>query len=144
MFYEQQEKIIQCIQDNYGKYLAKYDIALPEITIDMLDFDKYKKDFTLFLEMSKLNFNRSSFDDDCGDIENLHLVCYLVCRNNTPEVLNKHVLHTSAAFYTLLAKHNTLDIAEKTTLNEINFYKYVEGTKNIVCSEFDLTLEIEV
>jgi hypothetical protein len=59
-------------------------------------------------------------------------------------VLNKHLLHASAAFYALLAKHNSLDTAEKTTLNEINFYKYIEGTKNIVCSEFDLTLEIEV
>jgi hypothetical protein len=142
MFFEQQNKIIDCIKNNYGTYLG--NISLPEVITDMLDFDKYKNDFSLFVEMSKLNFNRSSFDDDCGDIETLNITCYLVFRNKSPQELNKNLLNASYAFYRLLSKHNTLDVAEKTTINEVNFYKYVEGTKNIVCSEFDLTLEIEI
>jgi hypothetical protein len=142
-FKEQQNTIINFIKNNYKKYLPPY-ISEPEITTDFLDFDKYKGNFTLFIDFSQIDFRQSNYEDDCRDIENLSLVIYLVHRNNQSTILNDNNLETAYSFYELLKENQSLGIAQNTTINSIDFYKYVEGTKYLVCSEINLSLDIEI
>ncbi|MDR1926609.1 MAG: hypothetical protein LBQ13_02880 [Endomicrobium sp.] len=135
-FKEQQENLINFITNNYELH--------PEIITDVLDFDKYKNDFSLFVDFSRIDFRQSLYDDDCGDIEHLSIVFYLVRRNNTPAILNADILDAAYLLYELIKEKPSLGIAQNTIIESIDFYKYVEGTKYLVCSEFNLSLEIEI
>jgi hypothetical protein len=139
-FKEQEEKLIQFITDNYRNY---YSLE-PEIVMDFLDFDKYKKDFTLFIDFSRIDFRQSNYDDDCGDIEHLLVTIYLVRRNDTPAKIQADLLDASWALYKMIRDKLSLGIAQNTSINSIDFYRYVEGTKYLVCSEFTLSLDIEI
>jgi hypothetical protein len=137
-FKEQQETLIQFITDNYNYSLE------PEIVLDFLDFDKYKKDFTLFIDFSRIDFRQSNYDDDCGDIEHLLVTIYLVRRNDTPSKIQADLLDASWALYKMICDKPSLGIAQNTSIDSIDFYRYVEGTKYLVCSEFTLSLDVEV
>jgi hypothetical protein len=142
-FKEQQDTLINFIKDNYKNYLPSH-ITEPEITTEFLDFDKFKNNFTLFIDFTKIGFPNSNYDDDCGDIENLSLTVYLVHRNNQSAILNELNLDTSFAFYKMIQENQSLGIAEKTNIESIDFYKYTEGNKYLVCTEINLILEVEV
>jgi hypothetical protein len=71
-FREQQEKIFEFITDNYNNYLPSH-LQNPTYTKEFLDFDKYKNDFTVFIDFSQIDFRQSPFEDDCEDIEHLAL-----------------------------------------------------------------------
>jgi hypothetical protein len=142
-FKDQQEKIIGFISDNYKKYLP-VAINEPEITTEALDFDKFKGDFTLFVDFSKIGFTQSNYKDDCGDMEQLSLIVYLVHRNNKSSVLNDNNLNSAYSFYEMLKENQSLGIAQNTTIDSIDFYKYIEGTKYNVCTEIDMLLSIEI
>jgi hypothetical protein len=142
-FKEQQEKIITFISDNYKNYLP---LTFPEseITTEFLDFDKFKGNFTIFIDFAKIDFRQSNYEDDCGDIEHLSLVIYLVHRNNKSEVLQENNLDSAYAFYKMIKENPGLGIAQNTTIDGIDFYKYVEGTKYLVCTEINLSLDVEI
>jgi hypothetical protein len=142
-FLEQQEKIIDFITDNYKSYLPN-TIKEPEITTDFLDFDRFKNDFTLFIDFSKIGFPQSNYDDDCGDIENLSLIIYLVHRNNKSEILNNNNLEAAYSFYKMVKDKPELGVAQSTIIESIDFYKYVEGNKYLVVTEIDMSLSIEI
>jgi hypothetical protein len=142
-FKEQQRALKNFIIANYYKYLPEL-MSGPEITTEFLDFDKFKNDFTLFLDFQKIDFSQSAYQDDCGDIERLSLTVYLVRRNSTTTVLQDDVLDAAYAFYKLVKENTSLGIAEHTVISDITFFNYVEGTKNLACAELDLSLEIEV
>jgi hypothetical protein len=112
--------------------------------LDFLDFDKYKKDFTLFVDFSRIDFRTSSYDDDCGDIERLLVTIYLVRRNDTPSRIQADLLDASWALYQMIRDKPSLGIAQNTSIDSIDFYRYVEGTKYLVCSEFTLSLDVEI
>jgi hypothetical protein len=135
-FREQQEKLVEFITNNYELH--------PEIITDFLDFDKYKNDFSLFIDFSKIDFRQSQWDDDCGAIEHLTVTFYLVRRNNMPAVLNADILDAAYSLYKLIEAKPKMGIAQNTSIDSIDFYKYVEGSKYLVCSEFNLSMEIEV
>jgi hypothetical protein len=142
-FKQQQEILINFIKDNYKDYLPAH-IKEPEITTEFLDFDKYKGNFTLFIDFSQINFKENNYEDDCGNIENLSATIYLVHRNNQSAVLNELNLDASFAFYKMIDENPSLGIAQDTTINSIDFYKYVEGQKYLVCTEINLLLDIEI
>jgi hypothetical protein len=142
-FKEQLTTLINFISNNYRNYLPS-QISEPEITTEFLDFDKFKKDFTLFIDFSNIDFRQSKYNDDCGDIEHLSLVVYLVHRNNQSDILNERNLDSAYAFYTMIRKNIRLGIAQNTTIESIDFYNYVEGNKYLVCTEINLSLDIEV
>jgi hypothetical protein len=135
-FKEQQENLINFITNNYELH--------PEIINDYIDFDKYKNDFSLFVDFSRIDFRQSKYDDDCGDIEHLSITFYLVRRNNTPAILNADILDASYSLYKFIKDYPNLGIAQDTVIDSIDFYKYVEGSKYLVCAEFNLSLEIEL
>jgi hypothetical protein len=139
-FKEQQEAVIQFIADNYTKYYLEQ----PEIINDFLDFDRYKKDFSLFIDFSRIDFRNSSYEDDCGDIEHLLITIYLVRRNDTPSKIQADLLDASFALYKMIHENTSLGVAQSTSIDSIDFYRYVEGTKYLVCSEFTLSLDIEL
>jgi hypothetical protein len=140
-FLEQQEKLELFIKDNYQKYLDKYGIKSFEVTTDFLDFDRYKNDFTLFIDFSKVNF---SSDDDCYDTEKLSVNFFLVVRNDTSKNIKTKLLDSSSALYTMIKENNSLGMFYKTIINEIQFYNYAEGSKYIMIADFDIALELEV
>jgi hypothetical protein len=142
-FKQQQETLIHFIKDTYKHYIPSH-INEPEITDEFLDFDKYKSNFTLFIDFTKIGFPNSNYEDDCGSIENLSLTIYLVHRNNTASVLNELNLDASFAFYKMIEENPSLGIAQKTAIEGIDFYKYVEGQKYLVCTEINLSLVIEI
>jgi hypothetical protein len=142
-FKQQQDALIGFISDNYKNYLPG-PISEPEITTEFLDFDKYKANFTLFIDYSRIDFRKGSYNDDCGDIEHLSVTVYLVHRNNQPAVLNDNNLNSAYAFYKMIKENQSLGIAQNTAIESIDFYKYVEGTKYLVCTEITLSLDIEL
>jgi hypothetical protein len=142
-FKEQQDILIKFIKENYKNFLPSH-ITEPEITTEFLDFDKYKGNFTLFIDFTKIGFPNSNYDDDCGDMENLSLTIYLVHRNNQSAVLNELNLDSAYSFYSMIKDYPSLGIAQKTAIESIDFYKYTEGNKYLVCTEINLILEVEI
>jgi hypothetical protein len=142
-FNEQQEAIINFISNNYKNYLTT-GIPEPEITTEFLDFDRFKKDFTLFMDFARIDFRQSNYKDDCGDIEHLSVVIYLVHRNNNASILNKNNLNSAYAFYEMAAKNPSLGIAQNTTIDSIDFYNWAEGNKYLVVTEINLSLDVEI
>jgi len=136
-----QTKIIKYINSNYEKYLTAYGIGKPQITTDFIDLDKYKNNFTLFIDFNKINFNQTKFTDDCSRSMQFQISIYLVFRNNTSEKLKEIMLNGASAFYTLM---NNADISQEVTITELNNYNIVEGSKFIVISEFTLNIGVEV
>jgi hypothetical protein len=143
-FKEQKNAIKKYISDNYGAYLPE-GTGGPEITAEFLDFDKYKNDFTLFIDFSRIDLKQSAYKDDCGDIETLSLTVYLVVRNGTSPDLQDAIFDAAWAFYRMVfLSDGRFDTAQRGVLNDITFFNYVEGTKHIVCAELNLSLEIEI
>jgi hypothetical protein len=142
-FKDQQNAIINFISNNYKTYLPP-QISEPEITTEFLDFDRFKNDFTLFIDFAQIDFRQSNYQDDCGVIEHLSLVIYLAHRNNQSKVLQDNNLTSAYAFYEMLIKNSRLGVAQSTTINSIDFYNWVEGNKYLVISEINLSLDIEI
>jgi hypothetical protein len=140
-FKKQQSLIIQFISDNYKNYLPS-QISEPEITTEFLDFDKFKGDFTVFIDFARIDFRQSNYNDDCGDIEHLALTIYLVHRNNKSEILQANNLDSAYALYTMIKNRPGLGVAENTVIESIDFYNYAEGNKYLVVSEITLSLDI--
>lgn len=137
-FKKQIDDIVEHIKDNFSKYTtAKY-----QVTKEFLDFDKYKQDFTIFVDFKRLKFETNRWTDDCRDVEELSASIYLVVRNDKSENLNEKILDYSSAFYKYLRKEKP-DFLSRLTINQLNFYNYVEGNKYLMASEFDLSLLIE-
>ncbi|MDR1159841.1 MAG: hypothetical protein LBK69_04365 [Syntrophomonadaceae bacterium] len=142
-FKDQQTALISFLSTNYKNYLPAY-ISEPGITTEFLDFDKFKGDFTLFIDFSQIDFQQSNYKDDCGDIEHLSLTVYLARRNNTSTILQSDILDAAYAFYEMIKNDSSLGIAQSTTINSIDFFRYVEATKYICVAEISLSLTIEI
>ena len=123
----EQEKFLKLIENDF--------IDKPEITVEFLDLDKFKNDFTLFIDFSNLSFNDKELNDDCQEYGTLNVQCYLVLRNDIPKNLNNKLLIHTDNFYHFL-KENDIKI------EGIDFYNFASGTKYIVASEFSLKLNV--
>jgi len=143
-FFEQQEKIKEFVENNYKKHLDEFNIKMPSMVADFLDLDKYKGDFTLFMDYQKLEFPTAQRSDDCERIEKLHLKFFLVMRNDTPNHLKENLLNATFAFYKMFREDERFNVSEDTKLLAANFYNYVEATKYIVASEIGMTMEISL
>jgi hypothetical protein len=139
-FLEQQNAIIDFIKTNYVNYLPN-SFPIPTVTTDFLDFDKYKGDFTVFLDFSKINF-QSRFGDDCEDSNTTTVSIFLINRNNTSIILNENNSNATYSFYQMIKANPSLGIANSITFGDIEFYKYVEGTQYLVCAEITITVDI--
>ncbi|MDR0720519.1 MAG: hypothetical protein LBF78_12850 [Treponema sp.] len=139
----QQKALINFLSGNYKKYLSD-SFPEPEITDEFLDFDRFKNDFTLFVDFARIDFRQSAYQDDCGDSEHLSLTVFLVRRNSESKTLRDDVLDAAWAFYKMVKENPGLGIAQNTVIDGIDFYNYVEGTKYLVCSEINLSLDVEI
>jgi mRNA-degrading endonuclease YafQ of YafQ-DinJ toxin-antitoxin module len=140
-FRKQQEKIIKFITDNYNDFLPPH-LQNPQITTAFLDFDKYKNDFTVFVDFAEINFEQSDFRDDCEDTNYLNIIIYLVHRNNTSEILQENNLDSAYAFYRMIRKKPDLLTIYDIKINSIDFYNYVEASKYLVVTEINISLQI--
>jgi hypothetical protein len=143
-FGKQREEFIKFLEGSYKSFLpSNLSEKNIEIVDDFLDFDKYKNDFTLFIDFSRISFPFSKYSNDCGgETENLEATVYIVRRNDKSGVLKSDVLEMCYAFYEMVKEDNTLGVALNTVISEINFYNYVEGNKNLACGEISLSLTI--
>jgi hypothetical protein len=140
-FREQQRLIFDAIKDNYNTYLPAH-LKQFETTSDMLDFDKFKNDFTVFIDFSQINFRQSDYEDDCEDIEHLNLKVFLVHRNNQNEILQSNNLDSAYGFYRMMRDKPGLVFAKEIMIESIDFYNWVEGQRYLVVSEIALSLQI--
>jgi hypothetical protein len=140
-FREQQEKIFDFIKDNYNNYLPSHLIN-PAYTKEFLDFDKYKGNFTVFIDFAKIDFPNSNYSDDCEDIEHLNLTVYLVHRNNQNEILQSNNLDSAYSFYKMIKEKPDLVFVKEIAIESIDFYNWVEGQRYLVVSEITLSLQI--
>ena len=138
---KQLEIIIDYFTLNYPEYLKDYKIDLPFITTEYIDFDKFKNDFVMYVEFDSINFSKSAYEDDCEFIEKLLMNVFLVIRNDTVKNLDKKIMDATTGFFNLL-KNKKIKISDNITVKNIDFFKYVEGNKNLVSSKFSLELEI--
>jgi hypothetical protein len=140
-FKTQQEKILEFIEKNYIEYLPDR-VNIFELTLDFLDFDKHKSNFTVFVNFSRIDFPNSDYEDDCEDVERLSVKVFLLHRNNTSEKLKEDNLDAAYAFYKMIKDKNDLMFVKEITIESIDFYNWVEGTKFLIVSEISLTLQI--
>jgi hypothetical protein len=140
-FREQQNAIISFIKNEYPAYLPD-ELKNFELTTEFLDFDRFKKDFTIFTDFMQIKFGQSPFKDDCEDIEHLNITVYLVHRNNTSAILQSNNLDTAYAFYKMVKDNPRLGVAENTIIESMDFYNYAEGNKYLVVSEIVLSLQL--
>jgi hypothetical protein len=140
-FKVQQEKIYNFIVDNYNNYLPAY-LQNPIYTKEFLDMDKFKNNFTVFIDFAQITFPQSNYEDDCEEVERLNLTIYLVHRNNTSETLQENNLDSSYAFYKLIKDKPDLIFVQEITIDSIDFYNWAEGNKYLVVSEFTLSMTI--
>jgi hypothetical protein len=137
----QQETIKEFIKNNYGDYLDAYSLSLPQITTEILDFDKFKSSFTVFLDFNKINFEDS---DDCGDIERLNITIFLAVRNDTIDNLRKKLLNATSAFINMRKSDNSFGTAMRSKVNNIDFYNFAAtGTQYINIAAIDIDLFID-
>jgi hypothetical protein len=127
-FKEQQDTIIDYFKSNYKDYISMQE---PVYTTDFLDFDRFKNDFTFFIDFNQVKFPPSPYKDDCENAEQLALTVYLVFRNNKSEVLKENVLDASWAFYKMTNKLHIKTVNDF-SIESIDFYDYAEGTKFLV------------
>jgi hypothetical protein len=140
---EIQDTFKDFIENNYEKYLQEYEIKKPVITTDFLDFDKYKYDFTCFVDFNRFLFNNSRYKDDCSASMQFYISIYLVFRNNTSENIKNKMLNATSAFYELIEYNNIKKIQDK-HITEIQNFNIVEGTKYISVSEVSINIEVEI
>jgi len=141
-FKTKQNNIIDFITNNYSNYLSEYNIKIPFITNEFIDFDRFKNDFICFVEFDSTTYP-FTYNDDCSITENNIINIYLAHRNNTPDNLNNLMLNSTSAFFKMFrGKGISNSINQK--INRIDFFKYIEGTTNICCSKIVLELSIEL
>ena len=138
---KQQENIIDFIRTYYQEYLKEYGITTDfELTNDFIDFDRFKNDFIVFLEYDSVDFPQSKFNDDCQQMTRIYLNIYLVLRNDTPLNLNDKLLNATSAFGQMI-NENYVDNFTSAAINKIDFFKYIEGNRNIVSSKIVLNID---
>jgi hypothetical protein len=146
-FKEQRDILIEFINGNYEEYLNRINIKnpldlsikKPLITDEFIDFDKNKSDFVCYIEYDNISFPQSRYNDDCSQTENIIINIFLVFRNSTPSNLNNSMLNATSAFLNMVRNEQFND-AVTSRINKVDFFKYIEGSNNIVSSK--LTLEI--
>jgi hypothetical protein len=140
-FKKQKDSIVNYITLNYPTIINDYNteailiINEPTITTEYLDFDRFKKDFCLFVELDTLNFNTTKFDDDCEKAEIAIYNFYLVLRGDTVSNLDEKLMNASSLFYELM-KEVDIESVKQSTIRSVDFFKYIEGSNNIVASKF--------
>ena len=128
------------IEKTYPRYLEAFGLKGPFVTTEFLDFDKFKSDFSLFIEFDRVAF-ASPYADDCKGIARIFCDVFLAFRNDTIANLDEKLLNASSAFYEMF-RDERIDIADGITIQETNFFKYVEGNKHLVASKFSMEFDI--
>jgi len=138
------DDLIEYISKNYEGYLKTFNIDQPFYTTEFLDFDKFKKKFICYIEFDTTNFPiNNQFNDDCSQVANLFVNIFLAFREDTPENLNTKMLNATSAFFQMIKNKRAKNI-NTAEINRIDFFKYVEGSTNIVASKIVLEMNIEI
>jgi len=128
------------IEESYPAYLETFNIELPFITDEHIDFDAFKHGFCLFIDFNTVTFT-SNYEDDCVSIAKVSADIYLVFRNKPTNILNEKLMNASSALYRLF-RNERINIAHGITVQDVNFFRYVEGNKNLVASKFSIEFDI--
>jgi len=134
------DSIKDFMEKTYPKYLETFDLEAPFVTTEFLDFDRFKNSFCLFIEYDRVSFT-SPYADDCKGIARIFCDVFLAFRNDTIANLDEKLLNASSAFYEMF-RDERIDIADGITIQETNFFKYVEGNKHLVASKFSMEFDI--
>ncbi|MCL2218235.1 MAG: hypothetical protein FWB91_14625 [Defluviitaleaceae bacterium] len=130
------------VETNYHKYLEAFDVKkAPFITCEFLDFDKFKNDFTLFIDFDRISLSEDRYEDDCVHIARVSCDVYLVFRNAAVETLRANMMDATSALYEMF-RCERIDIAHNINIDGVGFFHYVEGNKNLVSSKTPVTLDI--
>jgi hypothetical protein len=142
-FLTQQDKILNFIKNEYKNYMIDH---LPEpnayIGEALLDFDKYRDDFTLFTDFGTYEFSYLSNESTDQDIT---LNVYLVVRNDTDDKLRRKLLRYTTSFFKFFdaTGSNFGGAVDYGIITDLTFYPYAEGQRNIKVSQVTITLRSE-
>jgi hypothetical protein len=141
-FLEQQDTIIAYIKEYYKDFIE----GLPEpneYTTDFLDLDKYKNNFTMFINFGGYTFDWKTNESELQETE---LFVYLVLRNAPSKTLRDNMLKYTTAFYQMFDESNQCfsGAVDYGKISEINFYEWAEANKSIKISEIHLILRNEI
>ncbi|MGI5068277.1 hypothetical protein [Treponema denticola] len=142
-FVDQQEKIQDYVKKNYKIVLKELNLEdISEYVDDYLDFDKYKKNKSLFFDFGKYSFDSLSNE---SNQEELEFRVYIVFRNGKSKDLKKELAKYTACFYEMFERSggNFNGIADFGSIDEIAFYNAVEGNVNLKLSELTIKLKTE-
>jgi hypothetical protein len=140
-FLLQQDRIVNYIKENYKNYMEEGLPAPNDYVNDFLDFDKYKNNTTMFFDFPTYLFERNTNE---SELQELNMTVFIVVRNDTPEVLRKNILRYTTAFYKFFDETGLNGLVDYGVINELSFYFYVEGQKNLKIAEINMVLNLEV
>jgi len=141
-FKEQEKAITEYVKNNFQNYLKEFNLKDPEIVNDWLDFDKYKQSFICFIDFDEVDFPFSKFSDSCSETQRLVVEFYLVFRNDTPSNLQNKMLDGTSAFCEMMWEFDVRKFLSA-RINKINFFKFIEGSNNIMSSKFTVQFEVD-
>jgi len=139
-FKEKMDSIKRFTTDAYPKYLEPAGIAPPSVTSEHLDFDRFQKTFTVFVEYQTVSFGQSQWASDCGEIARVSTNMFLAIRKT--DGMKDKLYAASSAFHEMF-RCEKIDIAENITVRELDFFEGVEGQANVIAlARFAVDFEI--
>jgi hypothetical protein len=142
-FLQQQETIIEYIENNYKNYMVEGLNPPNDYVNDFLDLDAYKNNTTMFFSFPTYLFERNTNE---SELQELDMTVFIVVRNDTPKVLKKNILKYTTSFYKFFDSTESCfgGLVDYGRINEISFYDFVEGQKNLKIAEINMVLNLEV
>lgn len=146
-FFLLQNSIIEYTKDDFIAFLQSRGIKEPAIfTDESLDLDKYKADFSIFVD-----FDSYSIEELSSDSQNATLTMdlYLVRRNADPKSLKTGLLSATSAFYDWFFKKDGCNrsfagLVDFGRIKEVDFYDAVSGSINIKIAQIVIEAQIEL
>jgi len=139
-----QKSILDYIGQNCEKHLQEFGMGKPQVSAEFMDLDKFKNDFTCFLDFNKITFaENGKFNDDCTAAGQINFSIFLVFRNAAADRLRENMLNGASAFYGLMSGAALAPEIQETAVKSIRNYSIVEGTRFVVISEMEIVADFE-
>jgi len=135
------EAIKNFIEENFPKYLNEFNIKPPMVTCEFLDFDKFKQNFMVFIDINNVNLSADQYEDDCIKIARVSTDIFLVFRNAPVETLRTNMLDATSSLYEMF-RCERISFAHNINIDTVEFFNYVQGNINLVASKIPVEFDI--
>ena len=144
-FSKKQKEIKDYIKNNFSDFLIKNKMTAPaEFIDDVLDLDEHTKNITVFYDFESINFDFQSFETQNQKIN--FEICFVIRNGKSSELKEKSRDYATAFynwFYSKECNRNFGGLVDYGTIETVNFYDAVQGTKAIKISNLSLVLNLD-